>query len=387
MEAKTEITEVNVPLTEKDLKMIDFCHKTFMQNPLTQQDKVIIIRCALKEYYQSILNLVNQGNEHEGLPAIKSILEENNTTKSKTTNLKLLTKKTKSSVMNTQQSNQEKTTEKKEVVTINQSTLTNTDSKQAEDRVKVRQDGTTTSKEVKEVLAKRTKEDVMAHIIDKIGGIYKSEKGKKYITHIIREFLPAKYEVVESWVKPDGAKCGITNIQLISMEEAKKLAPVVKTVLEADKNHFIKGKKIAHSSRGSNAYLSSLSIECLNIFCLKEIEAGNKHMKLIYNTPNKPKETDTKTEKSTGVVSTESRVNKFENKYKNDSVGEKIFQNHKQQQPVNKQNTQKTIKPATFSLGDNDALSKLKSQLSENEKNKKDGKAKETGGSSETQRG
>jgi hypothetical protein len=187
-----------------------------------------------------------------------------------------------------------------------------------------------------------TKEQVQSKIITNIKLLYKTEKGKKYIAHLISAFLtdtqPKPVTEKEQGMK---LRCAITSFQILTERE------VMGDINDA---------RLALSSIKSSKTLSNMTLACLKEFVAQEMLKENKHIKLCLNhskkqTPsisvNEPKNIDVKTIKPQQPYN--NIVGKFEGKKEQIISGGNEF------------------KRATFSLADNDVLSALQKQLSKNE--------------------
>lgn len=135
---------------------------------------------------------------------------------------------------------------------------------------------------------KISRQDLTDRVKLKIKTIYNSTKGRGYISFLIKDFLDNNNAVVQ---KSKGKmNCAITGIELISLEEAKALAPDNKelSIEIFDKHKNIKPKKIAYESTTSNfekkSYMSSLTIQCLELFKQERISIKDKNIEQISKT-------------------------------------------------------------------------------------------------------
>jgi len=198
-------------------------------------------------------------------------------------------------------------------------------------------------------------------IYKKISDTYASEKGKGFITHLLRSFFPvnkAHYEFFKDEKKQ--YKCCITGEELFTKEDlfnitmteegkqalmedfklmAKSIANGDKSYTHPDSLMKIKEqiKPLAVISEQSNKCLSQQAFEQLQNFYMSEMLKGNKHINWIANN-----------ERAKEVVE------------KGKKEG---FVNNKKQEKV----VHKVMEHSTLKLGDFDALKELRKKLAKQE--------------------
>jgi len=183
-------------------------------------------------------------------------------------------------------------------------------------------------------------------IYKKIEEIYKSEKGKSFITHLTRSFLPVNRSIfMLSNEKRKLMKCAITGTPLIHKEELIKFQlENVDAILKnfgdrllgnATENTVLdnfKGKLLAVESEKSDKLLCLQAVQQLLNFAASEYLKGNKHI---------------------GYVIKEERKKELVNKQEN--TGGKTLVHQHQSKP--------SVVHSTTKLGDFDVLQKLKDKL------------------------
>lgn len=193
----------------------------------------------------------------------------------------------------------------------------------------------------------------------KIEEIYKSEKGKPFIAHLTRSFLPvSRSTFMLSNEKKKLMKCAITGTSLIHKEELVKFQlenvdAILKNFRDrvfGDSNENLvvekfKGKQLAVESEKSDKLLCLQAVEQLLNFASSEYLKGNKHIGYLIKDERK----------------------KEEEKQSNNST---ITNQTKSDKPQLKQEPPKQkILHSTTSLSDFDALKELKNKLEKNESN------------------
>jgi len=181
-------------------------------------------------------------------------------------------------------------------------------------------------------------------IYSKIESTYNSEKGKGFITHLIRSFLPVtktKYLLVLDDKKP--MMCALTKSKLVSKDCVLKLQldnseelfqDFVNKMMGKETNTLEKlfaGKRLAVESANSTKLLCTKAYQQLYNFVTTEMLNGNKHINFVISDELKKENKPSKPANSN---------------------------------PVNKpKSEQNVVHRSTTKLGDMDALSKLKAQL------------------------
>ena len=199
-------------------------------------------------------------------------------------------------------------------------------------------------------------------IYKKIEETYNSEKGRGFITHLLRSFFPInKTEFL--WSKPEKGQirdcitterlaCKDELFELLTSDESRtafsdNLRAASKATMDGDKTYETpdsvkelqkKGAPLALTSKGSNKYLSEQTFEEFYNFITSEMLKGNKHINWVIND-----------EKSKEMV---------KQGYIKTKKEEKVVK--------------KVIKRAKISLSDNPVLQELRKQL-EKENGKEDG--------------
>jgi hypothetical protein len=203
-------------------------------------------------------------------------------------------------------------------------------------------------------------------IYAKIEEIYNSEKGKNFITHLIRSFIP----VHRSAFMIDNERkkvlvCAITGTPLVTKSEIVQFQ--VNNVKDVTKNMVdralgkttsnvvldaFEGKLLAVECEKSDKLLCQPAHMQLQNFCATELMKGNKHIRyLIADERNK-----------------EERSNRPANNPSNNpsnSHSDKL-PNGESQSRVSAHGVVHSNKKAAFSLGDLDALKELKQKLENN---------------------
>ena len=213
-----------------------------------------------------------------------------------------------------------------------------------------------------------TKEEREEHIYKKIKEIYSSEKGKGFITHLLRSFLPVyKSTFVMFPPEKDGKevemKCCITGNPLISKMEvagmvmseehreemSKNFMKTIRaglddkpTYVESPLRKQLKGKVFAIGCEKSDKFLCQESLDGLLSFFTNEMLCGNKDMEWLGKNMRAKESISTFKEK--GIINRDD---------------EKVIMKN-----VNK--------PAKVTLGDISKLAEIKKKLEEEEKKQKE---------------
>jgi hypothetical protein len=183
-------------------------------------------------------------------------------------------------------------------------------------------------------------------IYSKIEEIYKSEKGKGFITHLIRSFLPVSrtyFMLVNE--KKRSMKCAITGTPLISKQEVvsfqiDNIHEVIKNlkdrVLGNTETNLVadnfKGKALALECENSDKLLCADALQQLLNFTSTEYLKGNKRI---------------------GYIIKDEMIKDASNHFKLDDGERKLIK--KASKPQNKR--------ATFSLSEIEALKNLKDKI------------------------
>jgi hypothetical protein len=181
-------------------------------------------------------------------------------------------------------------------------------------------------------------------VYQKIEEIYNSEKGKGFITHLLRSFLPIQQRSNYMFEKNDKKImfCAITRIPLLTKDDVLKynlenfdeFTNFVERMMGSDVKPIVvdafKNKMMAVESKNSEKLLSPTALQQLNKFAINEMLKGNKHIAFVINDEVKK------------IAKTNVKVNK-------------------ESKPV--QPEKKPILHSTTKLGDYDALSKLKEKF------------------------
>lgn len=196
---------------------------------------------------------------------------------------------------------------------------------------------------------KPTKEQVQERILEKIKSLYETEKGKKYIAHLVSAFWKDAKIVTD---KREGIKlrCAITSFPILIEREV------------FGNNEDI---RLAYSSHKSSKLLSGLTLICLKEFINQELLKSNKHIELCIK-PRSEKIED----KQQNTINVNQPKNIEVNTVKSQQpyiLNPPQYQNNNRKVINNTENNNKEpeFKRATFSLADNDVLSNLKKQLSD----------------------
>lgn len=202
-------------------------------------------------------------------------------------------------------------------------------------------------------------------IYKKIEQIYGQEKGKNFITHLIRSFLPINRSKFMFELNKDKKMiCAITGSRLICRAEvmkfqldnfdailknfSEKILEVIVTKNPLTEN--FKGKFVAIECEGSNRLLTLTAVEQLFNFSVTELLKGNKHIEFVLSDEQK---------KEMAKIDSEPLKIDFLTKYKK---AEK-----KEQKPLeSKPKFEKPKEKEVFStFGDLAALQDLKKKLEE----------------------
>lgn len=138
-------------------------------------------------------------------------------------------------------------------------------------------------------------------IYSKIEEIYNNEKGKGFITHLVRSFLPMNRSTFMMFADPKKKmRCAITGVFLISKDEIikfnfenqeqifKNMADRLlgKTTENAIVENF-KGKLVAVQCENSDKLLSLPAVQQLSNFALNQMLNGNRHILNAVNDERK----------------------------------------------------------------------------------------------------
>lgn len=202
-------------------------------------------------------------------------------------------------------------------------------------------------------------------IYTKIETIYNTEKGKPFIAHLVRSFLPFHRS---TFMLENGKKkimrCSITNTPLISKGEfvmfqienhEEIFKNMVKGLSEENTENIVatkfKGKMMAIECDKSERLLCLNAVTQLFKFASSEYLKGNKHIGfLLKDERNK----ESVNNGSSPILN--SQTQKYQNKF-----GSNQTVSNNPNSP--KQTSQKTVLKSTTSLADSDVLQNLKKQL------------------------
>jgi hypothetical protein len=181
--------------------------------------------------------------------------------------------------------------------------------------------------------------------MEKIKSLYATEKGKKYIAHLISAFLTDERRFV-SLCKDINIKlrCAITSFPILTLSEVNN-----------DKND----DKLALCSDKSSKMLSNMTYLCLKEFVAQEVLKENKHIQLCLKPASE------KFEKKQQYTINVNQPKTIDVKKVNQQQPYKSITASQPKNESPKGNDE--FKRATFSLGDNDVLSNLKKKLETNE--------------------
>ena len=200
-------------------------------------------------------------------------------------------------------------------------------------------------------------------IYKKIEQIYGQEKGKNFITHLIRSFLPINRSKFMFELNKDKKMiCAITGSRLICRAEVmkfqldnvdailKNFSERIGKVTENPLTENFKGKFVAIECESSNRLLTLTAVEQLFNFSATELLKGNKHIEFVLSDEQKKAKIDSEPLKID-----------FLTKYK------KADDKKKEQKPLeSKPKFEKPKEKEVFStFGDLAALQDLKKKLEE----------------------
>jgi len=216
-------------------------------------------------------------------------------------------------------------------------------------------------------------------IYKKIEEIYGQEKGKNFITHLLRSFLPINRSKFMFELNKDKKMiCAITGSKLICRAEVMKFqldnVDVIlknfsdrllqKTTENVVINNF-KGKFMAIECESSNRLLTLTAVEQLFNFSATELLKGNKHIEFILRDEQKKEMAKTKTETDSEHYSEWNKIKQFPT---TDEIKPKKF-NLKTPEKFKNTEKPKFEKPKEKELvstfGDLAALQNLKKKLEE----------------------
>ena len=216
-------------------------------------------------------------------------------------------------------------------------------------------------------------------IYKKIEEIYGQEKGKNFITHLIRSFLPINRSKFMFELNKDKKMiCAITGSRLICRAEVMKFQldnvdAILKNfserilegkVIENPLTENFKGKFVAIECEGSNRLLTLTAVEQLFNFSATELLKGNKHIEFVLRDEQKKEMAKTKTETDSEHYSEWNKIKTF---YPTDEIKTKKFnlktpEKFKTEKPKYEK-PKETKEVSTF--GDLAALQNLKKKLEE----------------------
>ena len=204
-------------------------------------------------------------------------------------------------------------------------------------------------------------------IYAKIEGIYNTEKGKPFIAHLVRSFLPTfRSTFMLENNKKKIMRCAITGTLLISKTElvtfqianseeifknmTQRLLGETSENIVVDK---FKGKMIAVECDKSERVLCLPAVQQLFNFASSEYLKGNKHIGFLLKDERKKAFGNTENNSETTNTQTEKYQKKFgSNQVNNDSS-----------KHTSQKTSTKTLLKSTTSLADSDVLQNLKKQL------------------------
>lgn len=204
-------------------------------------------------------------------------------------------------------------------------------------------------------------------IYKKIEEIYSQEKGKNFITHLLRSFLPINRSKFMFELNKDKKMiCAITGSRLICRAEVVKFQldnvdAILKNfserilegkVTENPLTENFKGKFVAVECESSNRLLTLTAVEQLFNFSATELLKGNKHIEFVLRDEQK---------KEMAKIDSEPLKIDFLTKYKKADDKKK-----EQKQLQSKPKFEKPKEKEVFStFGDLSALQDLKKKLEE----------------------
>jgi hypothetical protein len=215
-------------------------------------------------------------------------------------------------------------------------------------------------------------------IYKKIEEIYGQEKGKNFITHLLRSFLPINRSKFMFELNKDKKMiCAITGSRLICRAEVMKFQlDNVDVILKNFSDRLLqkttenvvidnfKGKFMAIECESSNRLLTLTAVEQLFNFSATELLKGNKHIEFVLRDEQKKEMAKTKTETDSEHYS---EWNKIKTLYPTDEIKPKKFnlktpEKFKTEKPKYEK-PKETKEVSTF--GDLAALQELKKKLEE----------------------
>lgn len=190
-------------------------------------------------------------------------------------------------------------------------------------------------------------------ILEKLETLYQDKKSQNFVLHLIRSYLPLN-KSTKVWGKPENLKkfkCALTDTKLISVEEIlsyvysnesfEKFRDNLKNISAGIQNNqpiptdlfgfgeHLKGRVLGYQGEKTTTYLSEEALICLYDFTATKILKGDGKMNWTMR---------------------QMQANSFVKQFAKPKVKKKP-------------ETQYSNRPATSSLGDNDALQKLKDKL------------------------
>lgn len=220
-------------------------------------------------------------------------------------------------------------------------------------------------------------------IYKKIEEIYNTEKGKPFIIHLVRSFLPINRSTfMLSNPKNKKMKCAVTGTPLVSKGDLFKFN--VENVDEIFKNisdrllgkttenivvDNFKGKLFAIECKNSDKVVCLQVVQQLYNFTCTELLKGNKHIEFVLKDEQR-KELAKKTNKEESFVNIPNHVISDEPKSKTQVFEQKkaFADRNKTNKPSQSNNQNNEYKKpevvrSTTSLGDFSSLQKLKEQM------------------------
>ena len=128
-----------------------------------------------------------------------------------------------------------------------------------------------------------------AEILAKYDSMYKIEKSKKFLKHLIYAFMPWKGTVIWTTEIPKGARCSVTNDKILSLPEmAEVMSELTLKTICADIKEPGSGKVIAEKelegisvgvcSNESERFLSKLAYDTLREWVIGRVMRGDREI-------------------------------------------------------------------------------------------------------------
>lgn len=131
---------------------------------------------------------------------------------------------------------------------------------------------------------KLSKEEITERVYNNIVRTYASEKGKKFIAHLISEFMPVTKVIVDS-NESNEMVCCLSKVVLNNCPEETNKSIILNSINSAIDSDFdmtylveLVNLKYSLSSKGSLKKISPLAYVMLRKFVLLESKNGNKHI-------------------------------------------------------------------------------------------------------------